>query len=82
MHGIYILDQWIYILGVVITLYVVGSLRVLKQYERGVVFLLGRFDGAPRTRSHAHLPSHPTDDARVPADGHDANPVAKNHHEG
>ena len=32
----------IYILGAVIALYVIGSLRVLKQYERGVVFLLGR----------------------------------------
>ena len=46
MHGIYILDQWIYILGVVIAVYVIGSLRVLKQYERGVVFFLGRFEGA------------------------------------
>src|SRR5580692_10159481 len=25
--------------------YVVASLRVLKQYERGVVFLLGKFEG-------------------------------------
>ena len=59
MHGIYILDQWIYILGVVITLYVVGSLRVLKQYERGVVFLLGRFAGAadPGSRSSS-VPSN------------------------
>jgi len=41
--------NWIYILvilGAVIFLYVVGSLRVLKQYERGVVFLLGKFEGA------------------------------------
>jgi regulator of protease activity HflC (stomatin/prohibitin superfamily) len=34
------------ILGAVIVLYVVGSLRVLKQYERGVVFFLGKFEGA------------------------------------
>ena len=32
---------WIFIL--VIVLYLFGSLRVLKQYERGVVFFLGRF---------------------------------------
>jgi regulator of protease activity HflC (stomatin/prohibitin superfamily) len=32
---------WIFIL--VIVLYLFASLRVLKQYERGVVFLLGRF---------------------------------------
>ena len=36
---------WIYIPGAVIALYVLASLRVLKQYERGVVFLLGRFEG-------------------------------------
>jgi regulator of protease activity HflC (stomatin/prohibitin superfamily) len=28
-----------------VILYVVVSLRVLKQYERGVVFLLGKFAG-------------------------------------
>ena len=38
--------NWIFILGAVATLYVVGSLRVLRQYERGVVFLLGKFEGA------------------------------------
>ena len=59
MHGIYILDQWIYILGVVITLYVVGSLRVLKQYERGVVFLLenSRAPADPVSRSSS-VPSN------------------------
>src|SRR5450755_3960374 len=33
------------ILGVALLLYVLGSLRVLRQYERGVVFLLGKFSG-------------------------------------
>ena len=28
--------------------YVLVSLRVLKQYERGVVFLLGKFEGVRR----------------------------------
>ena len=37
---------WIYTLGAVVALYVLGSLRVLKQYERGVVFFLGKFEGA------------------------------------
>ena len=36
---------WISILVIPIALYVAVSLRVLKQYERGVVFLLGRFAG-------------------------------------
>src|SRR6185437_15541667 len=33
--------EWILVL--IILLYVVASLRVLRQYERGVVFSLGRF---------------------------------------
>jgi regulator of protease activity HflC (stomatin/prohibitin superfamily) len=36
---------WPYILGIVVILYLVVSLRVLRQYERGVVFLLGKFEG-------------------------------------
>src|SRR5437588_6164810 len=37
--------DWISFLVIPAALYVVASLRVLKQYERGVVFLLGRFAG-------------------------------------
>src|SRR4051812_30791177 len=37
--------QWTFIIVVAIILYLAGSLRVLRQYERGVVFLLGRFEG-------------------------------------
>jgi regulator of protease activity HflC (stomatin/prohibitin superfamily) len=37
--------DWIFILVVAVILYVIVSLRVLKQYERGVVFLLGKFAG-------------------------------------
>src|SRR2546428_8326056 len=40
--------DWPYILeilGVAAILYLIGSLRVLRQYERGVVFLLGKFEG-------------------------------------
>jgi regulator of protease activity HflC (stomatin/prohibitin superfamily) len=33
------------ILVILILVYVVASLRILRQYERGVVFLLGRFAG-------------------------------------
>jgi hypothetical protein len=35
----------IYILGIAVLLYLIGAIRVLKQYERGVVFLLGKFEG-------------------------------------
>jgi regulator of protease activity HflC (stomatin/prohibitin superfamily) len=36
---------FIYILGVAVLLYLLGAIRVLKQYERGVVFFLGKFEG-------------------------------------
>ena len=36
--------QWTFIVGIAIVLYLAGSIRVLRQYERGVVFLLGRFE--------------------------------------
>jgi regulator of protease activity HflC (stomatin/prohibitin superfamily) len=36
---------WTYALGLVVAVYAIGSIRVLRQYERGVVFLLGTFAG-------------------------------------
>ena len=35
----------LYILVLAVILYVFGSIWVLRQYERGVVFLLGKFEG-------------------------------------
>src|SRR3979411_447363 len=37
--------NFIFILGFVVIVYAFASLRVLKQYERGVIFLLGKFTG-------------------------------------
>jgi regulator of protease activity HflC (stomatin/prohibitin superfamily) len=37
--------DWISFLLIPVVLYLIVSLRVLKQYERGVVFLLGKFAG-------------------------------------
>jgi regulator of protease activity HflC (stomatin/prohibitin superfamily) len=34
-----------FVLILVVILYVLGSIRVLRQYERGVVFFLGKFEG-------------------------------------
>ena len=34
-----------YILVIVVVLYALASIRILRQYERGVVFLLGKFEG-------------------------------------
>ena len=35
---------WLYILVLAVILYVLGSIWALRQYERGVVFLLGKFE--------------------------------------
>ena len=40
-----IVDFMTYIILGLIALYILGSIRVLKQYERGVVFTLGKFKG-------------------------------------
>jgi regulator of protease activity HflC (stomatin/prohibitin superfamily) len=37
--------HWTFILGGAVVLYLAASIRVLRQYERGVVFFLGRFEG-------------------------------------
>src|SRR5215467_14744640 len=34
-----------FILVIIIVLYALASIRILRQYERGVVFLLGKFEG-------------------------------------
>src|SRR5271169_6132537 len=38
------LSSILVILAIVLVLYFISALRVLRQYERGVVFLLGRFE--------------------------------------
>jgi regulator of protease activity HflC (stomatin/prohibitin superfamily) len=35
--------DWLFILGIIAFVFLVASIRVLRQYERGVVFLLGKF---------------------------------------
>ncbi len=37
--------HWTLIVAVAAALYLLASIRVLRQYERGVVFLLGKFEG-------------------------------------
>ena len=34
-----------FVLFLLIAIYLIGSFRILKQYERGVIFFLGRFEG-------------------------------------
>src|ERR1700754_2919193 len=33
------------VLAILLIFYIISALRVLKQYERGVLFVLGRFSG-------------------------------------
>jgi regulator of protease activity HflC (stomatin/prohibitin superfamily) len=35
--------DWLFIIGIFAFVFLVASLRVLRQYERGVIFLLGKF---------------------------------------
>ena len=77
--------DWPYILvilGIAVILYLIGSLRVLRQYERGVVFLLGKFEGVRGPGlTIIFVPIQQM--VRVSfAHCHDANSLAKNHHEG
>jgi regulator of protease activity HflC (stomatin/prohibitin superfamily) len=42
------MSQFMWILPVIITLYIISSIKILSEYERGVVFRLGRVLPAPR----------------------------------
>jgi regulator of protease activity HflC (stomatin/prohibitin superfamily) len=37
--------SFVYVIVFAVIVYLLGSIRVLRQYERGVVFLLGKFEG-------------------------------------
>src|SRR5256886_7796550 len=37
--------DWLFIVGAIVVVYLLGSIRVLRQYERGVVLFLGKFEG-------------------------------------
>ena len=68
----------IYFLVLLAIIYAVVSIRVLKQYERGVVFVLGRFTSV----RDADLRSVPDHDAGVAVHRHHADSVAEDHHQG
>jgi regulator of protease activity HflC (stomatin/prohibitin superfamily) len=38
-------EAMFFVLVLVIAIYLISAFRILKQYERGVVFFLGRFEG-------------------------------------
>ncbi len=37
--------EFLYVVGLVVLLYILVSIRILRQYERGVIFTLGKFTG-------------------------------------
>jgi regulator of protease activity HflC (stomatin/prohibitin superfamily) len=72
---------WLYILVLVVILYVLGSIRVLRQYERGVVFLLGKFEGVRGAGlTIVFVPIQQM--VRVSLRTVTMNPFAKNHYKG
>ena len=58
--------SWLFVLVLAIILYVLGSIRVLRQYERGVVFLLGKFEGVRGAGLTLVFVPIPADGARFP----------------
>ena len=70
------------ILGLALVLYLMGSLRVLRQYERGVVFLLGKFEGVRGPGLTLIFVPIQQMVPRIFANRYDANPLTKNHYEG
>ena len=68
------------VLAALVLLGLALSVRVVKQYERGVLFRLGRVSGGPGARAD---PDHPGDRraaAGVAADRDHADPVPGHHH--
>ena len=63
-----------------VILYVLVSIRILKQYERGVVFMLGRFAGVRGPGLTLIFAAGPADDAHITAHRDHADPVAEDHH--
>ena len=74
-------------LGIVLTV-IVGllvlllamAIKVVKQYEQGVVFRLGRVTGAREPGTARHHPVRGGDAAGLQADRDDADSVARDHH--
>jgi regulator of protease activity HflC (stomatin/prohibitin superfamily) len=58
------------------------SLRVLKQYERGVVFLLGKFEGVRGPGLTLIFLPFQQIDPDVAVYGHHADSVAEDHYQG
>jgi len=41
----------------IVVLYLLNSIKILREYERGVIFRLGRVLGAPKARHHPGIPA-------------------------
>ena len=68
------------VVAVLVVIVLALSVRVVKQYEKGVLFRLGRVHARARTRTHLHHPVRRRAAPGLAADRHDADPVAGHHH--
>jgi hypothetical protein len=68
-------------IAAIVVLYLLVSIRILRQYQRGVVFLLGKFTEVRGPGPITDLRPLPGDDPRIFAHRHDANPFTKDYHE-
>lgn len=72
---------WLVVLALVLVLLSL-ALKVVKQYERGVLFRLGRVIGGPAGGPDSDHPVRRRAEPGESADRHHADPVAGHHHEG
>ena len=58
----------------IVVLYLINSIKILKEYERAVVFRLGRVREAPRDPASSCLPPPRPDRSRLPPSGGHGSP--------
>ena len=65
----------------IVLLYALSSIKILAEYERGVIFNLGRLQRNPqRSRTGAGIRSHSAHCSHFPAPGSDGSSPAGHHH--
>ena len=71
------------VIAVLVILVLSAAIKVLREYERGVIFRLGRLLGAAqRAGPDLPHPDHRPDGQGRPADDHADDPAAGSDHEG
>ena len=68
------------VVAFILMLFLSSGLRVVQQYERGVIFRLGRLQGGQRPQAVLDLAHHHEDTADRPADRHPGGGALGSHH--